>query len=169
MTAGTTELRLSEDLWAQVESRMVQVPHTEAEWPLDRGDSEGWSKPAWCVAYVGIGLNPHAGSGRLHAELHGAWGLKPYRGQPDVRKCVQKRLARSVGGESHRGRSQEPRSWTAGWRETEPLKPVDKPIGRMGSESLGRNERERTVASKVGSPRGRARFRRAKAAWLVAP
>ena len=30
MTAGTTELRLSEDLWAQVGSPMIQVPHTEA-------------------------------------------------------------------------------------------------------------------------------------------
>ena len=48
MTAGTTELRLSEDLWAQVGSPMIQVPHTEADWPLDPRDSEGWSKPAWC-------------------------------------------------------------------------------------------------------------------------
>lgn len=121
MTAGTTELRLSEDLWAQVESRMVQVPHTEAEWPLDRGDSEGWSKPAWCVAYVGIGLNPHAGSGRLHAELHGAWGLKPYRGQPDVRN-----------------------SWEGGWKRGPGWKcePTSQPKGRDWKPSTYRRARQ---------------------------
>ncbi len=31
----------------------------------------------------------------------------------------------------------------AGRRETEPLKPIDKPILGMGSESSGRNESER--------------------------
>jgi len=73
------------------------------------------------------------------------------------------------GGQSHRGKSQEPRSWTAGRRETETLKPVDKPICGMGSESLGRNESERTG----GLERGK--LRRAepasvgqKAAWSVA-
>jgi hypothetical protein len=72
------------------------------------------------------------------------------------------------GRQTHRGNSQEPRSWTAGRRETEPLKPVDKPIRGMGSESSGRNGSEREVASKVPSPRGRARNLRAKAAWHAA-
>ena len=36
--------------------------------------------------------------------------LKPYRGKPAVRKCVQRRLARSVGHKPHRGKSQTPRS-----------------------------------------------------------
>jgi len=37
------------------------------------------------------------------------------------------------GSQTHRGNSQEPRSWTAGRRETEPLKPVDKPICGWGA------------------------------------
>ena len=56
--------------------------------------------------------------------------LKPYWGKPDVRKCVQKEPVKAgvfSGRQTHRGKSQAPRSWTAGCRETEPLKPVDKP------------------------------------------
>jgi len=37
------------------------------------------------------------------------------------------------GSQTHRGNSQEPRSWTAGRRETEVLKPVDKPIRGWGA------------------------------------
>jgi hypothetical protein len=119
------------------------------------------------VAGAGDGLTAN-----LHGHEAGNGGYS--QGEPTGHRASPRPYVRPgkagafSGRESHRGKSQEPRSWTAGWRETETLKPVDKPIVRMGSESLGRNERERTVASKVGSPRGRARFRRAKAAWIVA-
>src|SRR4030095_16509774 len=35
---------------------------------------------------------------------------EPYEGKLQVRLCVQRRLACSVGGESHRGKSQKPRN-----------------------------------------------------------
>jgi hypothetical protein len=57
------------------------------------------------------------------------------------------------GGQSHRGKSQEPRSWTAGRRETETLKPVDKPICGMASESPGRTARERRGGPDSEKPR----------------
>src|SRR5438128_2793571 len=47
-------------------------------------------------------------------------------------------------GRSRRGKSQSPVTWVAGWRETKTLKPTDEAIGRMVSESPGRNESERT-------------------------
>jgi len=72
-----------------------------------------------------------------------------------------------LGSIPTRGNSQEPRSWTAGRRETEALKPVDKPI-RDGERVIGPECGEREVASKVGNSRGRACFRKAKAAWRAA-
>jgi hypothetical protein len=70
---------------------------------------------------------------------------------------------------------QEPRrlvAWIAGWRETETLKPIDKAIGRMVSESPGRNASERELASKDPNPGGRAiddfaKAIRAVAVWLT--
>ena len=50
----------------------------------------------------------------------------------------------SSGSQSHRGKSQSPVTWMAGWRETETLKPIDEAIDRMVSESPGRNGSERT-------------------------
>jgi hypothetical protein len=47
------------------------------------------------------------------------------------------------GSQTHRGKSQSPVAWMAGWRETETLKPIDEAITRMVSESPGRNESER--------------------------
>ena len=72
------------------------------------------------------------------------------------------------GRQTHRGNSQEPRSWTAraeGDRTPEARRQT--PLW-MGSESSDRNGSEREVASKVPSPRGRARNLRAKAAWHAA-
>ena len=56
--------------------------------------------------------------------------------------CVQRRLAYSVGVQSHLGKSQSPVAWIAGRKETEFLKPIDKAISRMVSKSLGRNASE---------------------------
>jgi hypothetical protein len=56
----------------------------------------------------------------------------------------------------------------AGRRETKTLKPIGKPIFGVGSESSGRNESERTLTSKIRSPRGRAHNGGAKAAWVAA-
>jgi hypothetical protein len=48
------------------------------------------------------------------------------------------------------------------------MKSIDKAILGMVSESLGRNESERTGDPEKPGPRGRARGRRAKAVWTDA-
>src|SRR5271166_2871861 len=91
-------------------------------------------------------------------------------GKPDalighVRLCVQRRLACSAGERPAGARIRGPVVWIAGWRETKTLKPID-------NVSLGETTSHRAVmkvnanvASKMSSPEGRARNRRAKAAW----
>src|ERR1035438_3386901 len=56
-----------------------------------------------------------------------------------TRECVQGRLTCSVGGKSHRGNSQGPVAWVAFVEETKRMKPTDKAILGMVSESPGRN------------------------------
>jgi hypothetical protein len=63
-------------------------------------------------------------------------------------------------------------AWIAGWRETKTLKPIDKAIARVVSESPGRNVSERELASKDPNPGGRAvddsaKAIRAVAVWLT--
>ena len=64
------------------------------------------------------------------------------------------------------GQSQEPVVWIAGWRETETLKPIDKvsPLGEITSHRAVTTVNA-SVASKMSETEGRARNRRAKAAW----
>jgi len=50
----------------------------------------------------------------------------------------------SSGGQSRRGKSQSPVTWMAAWKETDTLKPIEKAIARMVSESPGRNVSERS-------------------------
>ena len=102
----------------------------------------------------------------LRGELHvtweeGTWAAWLYDRMSSKGWRVQWR-------QTHRGKSQTPVAWIAGRRETESLKPIDKAILGMVSESPGRNESERIGGLENGSPRGRALDRRAKAAWTVA-
>ena len=48
------------------------------------------------------------------------------------------------GRQSRRGKSQSPVTWMAAWKETDTLKPIEKAIARMVSESPGRNVSERS-------------------------
>jgi hypothetical protein len=57
--------------------------------------------------------------------------------------CVQRRPACSAGVSPAGARARSPVAWIAGLRETETLKPIDKAIFGMVSESPGRNESER--------------------------
>jgi len=57
------------------------------------------------------------------------------------------------GSQSRRGKSQSPVTRVAGWRETKTLKPTDEAIGRMVSESPGRNGSERTGGPEIPKPR----------------
>jgi len=53
----------------------------------------------------------------------------------------------------------------AGWRETKTLKPIDRvSLGEIASHRAVTKVNAQ-VASKVSEPEGRARNRRAKAAW----
>ena len=63
----------------------------------------------------------------------------PPTGEIVTRQCVQGRLTCSVGGKSHRGNSQGPVAWVAFVEETKRMKPTDKAILGMVSESPGRN------------------------------
>lgn len=69
------------------------------------------------------------------------------------------------GSQSHRGKSQDPVAWVAFAEETNRMKPTDKAIPGMVSESPGRNESEPTGGLDKISPEGRALLSRAKAAW----
>jgi hypothetical protein len=80
------------------------------------------------------------------------------------RRCVQRRLARSVGVRPTEVVVRRLVAWVAGRKEIEFLKPTDKAIYGMVSESSGRNNRERKVTSKCADPRGRAYMRWVKAA-----
>jgi hypothetical protein len=55
-------------------------------------------------------------------------------------RCVQRRLAYSVGGSPTRATVRSPVAWIVGRKETESRKPIDEAIERMVSESSGRNE-----------------------------
>ena len=69
---------------------------------------------------------------------------------------VQKMLMCSVGGKPHRGKIQSLVAWIAGRKGTESLKPIDKAILGMVSESSGRNLREPECSLENGRPGGRA-------------
>ena len=88
-------------------------------------------------------------------------------GKPLVRLCVQQRLACSAGDSPAGVRVRSPVAWIAGWRETKTLKPIDEAFrGKVAShQAVTRVNAE--VAPKVNSLEGRARNRRAKAAWLA--
>jgi hypothetical protein len=75
---------------------------------------------------------------------------------------------RLAGASPAGARARRPVAWTAGWRETETLKPIDKAIEWMVSESSGRNASEREVAPKDPNPGGRADDDPAKATPVVA-
>jgi hypothetical protein len=54
-------------------------------------------------------------------------------------QCVQLRLACSAGVSPRQGKSQSPVTWVAFVEETKRMKPTDKAINRMVSESPGHN------------------------------
>ena len=69
---------------------------------------------------------------------------------------------------THQRKSQISVAWIAFVEETKRMKSINKAILGMVSESLGRNESERTGDPEKPGPRGRARGRRAKAVWTDA-
>jgi hypothetical protein len=75
-------------------------------------------------------------------------------GNRPARECVRRRLARSVGDSPTQATVRGLVAWIAGRREIEFLKPIDKAIQGMVSESSGRNNRERKVTSKCAKPQG---------------
>ena len=66
------------------------------------------------------------------------------------------------------GKSQSPLARMAGKPETKCLKPINKAIVRVVSESSGRNESECTGGPENNSPRGRIFRRGMKATWISA-
>ena len=79
--------------------------------------------------------------------------------------CVQRKLACSAGDRPAGARVRSPVVWIAGWRETKILKPIDKvSLGEITSHRAVTTVNA-NVASKLIRSEGRARIRRAKAAW----
>jgi hypothetical protein len=90
---------------------------------------------------------------------------KPNAGNRHVRLCVQRRLACSAGFRPAGARVWSPVAWIAGWRETKTLKPIDKVSQGEITSHRAVTTVNAQVASKVSRSEGRARNRRAKAAW----
>jgi hypothetical protein len=108
-------------------------------------------------------------------DREGAWADHPTvgagAGGPGDR-VSRERQVRLAGGSPAGARARRLVAWIAEWRETETLKPIDKAIERMVSESPGRNASEREVAPKDPNPGGRAvdypaKATRAVAVWLT--
>jgi len=81
-----------------------------------------------------------------------------------MRESCTSGCASSKGGHIQQGRPAEAiiRSlvaWIAKWKETETLKPIDNPIGRMGANRQAVARANAYVASKVNRSGGRARNR----------
>jgi len=77
---------------------------------------------------------------------------KPCAGDPHARLCVQQRLACSAGVSPARVKISNSVAWMADMRETKYLKPIDKAIFWMVSESPGRNESERIGGPESAKP-----------------
>ena len=88
----------------------------------------------------------------LHARRHDLV-REPDAGNLHVRLCVQLRLVCSAGVSPARVKVRSSVAWMAGWRETKALKPIDKAIYRVVSESLGRNANERRSGLESAKPR----------------
>ena len=69
------------------------------------------------------------------------------------------------GRQSHRCNSQTPVAWVAFAEETKRMKPTDKAILGMVSESPGRNESEPIGGLDKINPEGRALYGWVKASW----
>ena len=72
------------------------------------------------------------------------------------------------GSQSLQGKSQSPVTWIASVEETKRMKPIDKAIFWMVSESPGHNVSEPSDGLEKIRSRGRAPCSGAKAAWPVA-
>ena len=82
------------------------------------------------------------------------------------RVLVRPAKAGAFSGKSPaRARARSPVAWMAGRREINDLKPIDKAIVRMVSESPGRSASERTGSPESSSPEGRTFQNQVKAAW----
>jgi len=108
---------------------------------------------------------PAARDGRRQPLLSGTSRMSR---EAHVRLCVQQRLARSAGDKPAKARARSLVAWMAGRRETNDLKPIDRVIIRMTASHRAAAQANAQVAPKVRGPGGRARIRRAKAAWRIA-
>ena len=95
-------------------------------------------------------------------------GLEPDSANPTVRELRPVRLVCSAGDRPAREKVRSPVVWMAEWWGVQNLESPE--AHRQGLpwgdyESPGRNNSKRNVASKMRNSEGRARIRRAKAAW----
>ena len=113
------------------------------------------------IGSTGNGRNPILNGRRQPSRDGTSRMMREYQ----VGLCVQRRLVCSAGDKPAGARVRSPVVWIAGWRETETLKPIDKvSLGEITSHRAVTTVNA-NVASKVSETEGRARNRRAKAAW----
>jgi hypothetical protein len=85
---------------------------------------------------------------------------EPDAGNPPVRLCVQRRLARSAGDSPAKARARRLVAWMAGRRETNDLKPIDNAVVRTVASHRAAARANAQVAPKMRNPGGRARNRK---------
>jgi len=126
--------------------------HRAADGAPERGLPRGWnpSLPGWCPRWR---LGRRAKRDRSRACQRPKVIGEPCARKPHARLCVQRRLARSVGGSPTGVTARRPVAWMVGWRETKIRKPIDNAILGMASESPGRTARERRGGPESAKPR----------------
>lgn len=78
---------------------------------------------------------------------------EPERGNPAFRECVQRRLACSAGDRPAGAEIRSPVAWIADWRETDDLKPIDRPSLREGASHRAVTKVNVHLASKGEVPK----------------
>jgi hypothetical protein len=78
---------------------------------------------------------------------------EPDRGKPAVRERVQRRLACSAGDRPAGAEIRSPVAWIADWRETDDLKPIDRPSSREGASHRAVTRVNVHLASKSEVPK----------------
>lgn len=96
------------------------------------------------------GLELRRASGQAH---EGKPRSEPDWGNPTVRECVQRKLACSAGDSPAGAEIRSPVAWIADWRETDDLKPIDRPSLREGASHRAVTKVNADVASKCGDPK----------------
>jgi hypothetical protein len=108
-----------------------------------------WVNQRWRGVCMSV-LELRRESGKAH---EGKPRSEPDWGKPTVRECVQRRLACSAGDRPAGAEIRSPVAWIADWRETDDLKPIDRPSLREGASHRAVTKVNVHLASKGEVPK----------------